>query len=278
MKNCRIVIRALNSDSIKFKAFAIDPSAGYLFLTKFNVKNRKNASLSRYTLDGMNEMSLINEKIFYPHELTLDIALRRIYFLDHHFDFIQQCDYDGGNRKFLQKMPLMKFQRIAFFENDFFGAVAQKNSSIIQISKSSTTFKKVLAENLKANTKMLKIFHQQMQPKNLVKSKVCVANNKCEHLCIPMVVEESFNSTKLMEKCMCKEGFIAHENGKCSLKESRKFIMFAEENPRILKAIDVDKPMEQVISPIVGLQSTIAYDVDLNNKMIYYTSYAESFM
>ena len=180
MKNCRIIIRAAQGDSIKFKAFVVDPSAGFLFLTKFNLQNRTNASLSRFTLDGMNEVSLIKGKMFYPHELTLDIALKRIYFLDHHFDFIQQCDYDGGNRKFLQKLPLMKFHRIVFFENNFFGAVTQKNSSIVQISKSSSSFKKVLAENLKENTKMMKIFHQQTQPSNAGKSKVCAANNKCE--------------------------------------------------------------------------------------------------
>lgn len=275
MKNCRIIIRAAQGDSIKFKAFAVDPSAGFLFLTKFNLQNRTNASLSRYTLDGMNEVSLIKGKMFYPHELTLDIALKRIYFLDHHFDFIQQCDYDGGNRKFLQKLPLMKFQRIVFFENNFFGAVTQKNSSIVQISKSSSSFKKGLAENLKENTKMMKIFHQQTQPSNAGKSKVCAANNKCEHLCVPVV---DGSSSKVMEKCICKEGFIALESGKCSLKDSTKFIMFVEENPRILKAVETDNLIEQAISPIVGFKSNIAYDVDLNKKLIYYTSYADSYV
>lgn len=274
MKNCRIIVQASSqTNSVTFKTFAIDPNSGYLFLAKFNLQNRTNASLSRFTLDGKNEVSLIKDKIFYPHDLTLDIALKRIYFLDHHFDFIQQCDYDGGNRKFLQKLPLMKFHRIAFFENNFFGAV-QKNSTVVQVSKSSTTFKKILAENLKANTKMLKIFHQQMQPRNAGKSKVCAANNKCEHLCVP-VADES--TSKIMEKCICKEGFVLLENGKCSLRETRKFIMFAEENPRILKAFDTDNLMEQVISPIVGFKSNIAYDVDLNNRMIYYTSHSDSY-
>jgi hypothetical protein len=275
MKYCRIIIHTTQSDSVKFKAFALDPSSGYLFLTKYDLHNRTGASLSRYSLDGTEEKSLIKEKIFHPHDLTLDIALKRIYFLDHYFDFIQQCDYDGGNRKFLQKTPPMKFHRITFFENYFYGAV-DKNSSIFQVSKSSTVFKRVLAENLKSNTKMLKIFHQQIQPKNSGgKQKVCAATNKCEHLCVPIADE---NSSKLVEKCMCKEGFTVDSSGKCTLKESRKFIMFVEENPRLLKAIETNDLMEAAISPIVGVKSNIAFDVDLNNRLIYYTSYSDSHM
>lgn len=274
MKNCRIIIQTTQSDTVKFKAFALDPSSGYLFLTKYDLHNRTGASLSRYLLDGTEERSLIHDKIFHPHDLTLDIALKRIYFLDHYFDFIQQCDYEGGNRKFLQKITPMKFHRITFFENYFYGAV-DKNSSIFQVSKSSTVFKRALAENLKTNSKMLKIFHQQMQPKGEPGRKVCGTNNKCEHLCVPVAEE---NSSKLIEKCMCKEGFTVNSSGKCTLKESRKFIMFIEENPRTLKAIETDNLMEPAISPVVGVKSNIAFDVDLNNRLIYYTSYSESHM
>lgn len=275
MKYCHIIIQTAQSNSIKFKAFALDPNSGYLFLTKYDLQNRTGASLLRYSLDGTEEKSLIKEKIFHPHDLTLDVALKRIYFLDHYFDFIQQCDYDGGNRKFLQKIPPMKFHRITFFENYFYGAV-DKNSSIYQVSKSSSIFKRALAENLKSNTKMLKIFHRQIQPNNNDvggKFKVCAVNNKCEHLCVPFVDK---NSSKLIEKCICKEGFTVNSNGKCTLKESRKFVLFVEENPRTLKAIETDNLKQAAISPIVGLKSNTAFDVDLNNRLIYYTSHSES--
>lgn len=276
MKNCRIVIQTIQNDPIKIRALAIDPTLGYLFVAKYDTNNRTSASITRYFLDGTSDMSLIQRKIFYPHDLSLDVAVKKIYFLDHYFDFIQQCDYDGGNRKFLQKLPIMKFHRITFFENMFFGAV-NKNTSIIQISKSSVTFKKTLAENLKANTKILKVFHQQTQP--MTKSKVCAKDNKCEHLCIPTVEENSNGVLKLIDKCMCKEGFKL-DNGKCTLKDSQKFIMFIQEytKSRTLKAIEVDDLKEQVITPIVGLKSNVAFDVDLNNKLIYFSSYTESYL
>lgn len=273
MKNCRIIIQTSQNDPIKIRSFAIDPTSGYIFLTKFDSNNRTSASIMRNFLDGTNDISLIKKKIFYPHDLTIDIAVKKIYFLDYYFDFIQQCDYDGSNRKFLQNIPLMKFHRIAFFENMFFVAI-NRNTSIVQISKSHSNFKKALAENLKSNSKVLKIFHQQTQPN--VNTKVCASDNKCEHLCIP-TVEDINGMPKLIAKCICKEGFTL-ENGKCTLKDSRKFIMFVQEysKSKTLKAIDTDDLTEQIISPIVGLKSNVAFDVDLNNRLIYFSSYSDS--
>jgi hypothetical protein len=274
MKNCRIIIQTTQKDPVKVKAFAIDPNAGYLFLTKYDTNNRTSASITRYYLDGTNDVNLITKKIFYPHDMTLDLAVKKIYYLDYYFDFIQQCDYDGGNRRFLQNIPLMKFNKIAFFENMFYVGVS-KITSIIQISKSHATFRKTLAENLKSNSKVLKIFHQQTQPP--ARSKACAADNKCEHLCIP-VIDESKGTQKLVEKCVCKEGY-KYDNGRCTLKDSRKFIMFVQDygKSKTLRAIETETAaMEQTISPIFGLKSNVAFDVDLNNRIIYFSSYSDS--
>lgn len=272
MKFCRIIIKSPRNDTNKFRTFAIDPTSGYLFLTKFDSKSRVGAALIRHSMDGTNALSLLPDKIFYPNDISLDVAMKKIYFLDHYFDFIQQCDYDGSNRKFLQKLPLMKLHRITFFENMFYGAV-NKNLSVIQVSKSSSMFKKVLAENLEANPKMVKIFHQQTQPMTS-RSKVCGKSNKCEHLCVPMMEPGDSASPRIVEKCLCREGFKL-ENGKCKMREAKKFLMFVQDNPNMLKAVDVDGSEEQIFAPIIGLKSNIAFDVDLNRKMIYFTSYSD---
>lgn len=273
MINCRILIQTDQNNSIKIRKFAVDPTAGYLFLMKYDTRNRTSASIERYLMDGQFDKNLIGRKIFYPHDLTLDVAVKRIYFLDYYFDFIQQCDYDGNNRKFLQKLPLMKFHRITFFENMFFGAI-DKNTSIIQISKPSMTFKKTIAENLKMNTKVLKIFHQQIQPSFNIK--ICSKTNKCDHLCIPEL-EEINGIKKIKERCICKEGYFL-DNGKCILKDTKKFIAFVEEyaKTRILKAIDVNNRSENTISPILGMKQSLAFDFDLNRRLIYFSTSSES--
>lgn len=272
MKFCRIIVRSAKVDPVKLRFFAIDPTAGYLFLTRYDPKNRVGASLMRHSMDGNDAKSLLSEKLFFPNDLTLDVAMKKIYFLDHYFDFIQQCDYDGGNRQFLQKLPLLKFHRIAFFENMFYGAVS-KNLSVVQVSKSSAVFKRVLAENLEANTKMVKIFHQQTQP-TLARGKICATNNKCEHLCVPMAETTEGLATRIVEKCLCRESFKL-ENGKCKMRDARKFLMYVQEYPKMLKAVELDGSDEQVIAPIIGLKTNVAFDVDFVNKLIYFTSYSD---
>lgn len=275
MSHCRIIIQNGQNSSTKLRIFALDSTSGFMFVARYDTKNRTSASIDRYFLDGEFDKSLVKRKILYPYEITLDVAVKRVYFLDYYFDFIQQCDYDGKNRKFLQRLPLMKFHKISFFENTFYGAI-DKDNSIIQISKSSMTFKKTLAKNLKGSSKILKIFHRQIQPE--AKYDVCGENTKCDHLCI--VKNEDFNGVKkLTEKCLCKEGFVMDGN-KCVLKDSKKFLVYVQEyaKTRVLKAIDRENLTENIISPVVGLKYNIAYDVDLNRKMLYFSSYSESNM
>jgi hypothetical protein len=272
MKFCHIIIRSVKSDTVKFRSFAIDPNAGYLFLTKHDPKSRMGAALLRYSMDGTNMKSLLQDKLFYINDLTLDVAMKKIYFLDHYFDFIQQCDYDGGNRQFLQKLPPMKFHRIAFFENMFYGAVS-KNLSVVQISKSSSIPGRSLAVNLMSPPKMVKVFHQQVQPMS-TRVKICSTNSKCEHLCVPMLETNESKQARVVEKCMCQEGFKL-ENGKCKMRDVRKLLMYVQDYPKVLKAVEVSGSDEQMIVPVVGLRSNIAFDVDMANKILYFSSFSD---
>lgn len=114
MMFCRIIIKSSKNENVRLKTFAIDANSGYLFLTKFDPKSRVGAAIQRYSMDGKDMISLISEKLFYPIELTLDIAMKKIYFLDYYFDFIQQCNYDGSKRQFLQKLPLVNKVNYAY--------------------------------------------------------------------------------------------------------------------------------------------------------------------
>lgn len=60
------------------------------------------------------------------------------------------------------------------------------------------------------------------------------------------------------------------------MRETKKFLMFIQDDPKTLKAVDIDGGDEQIISPIIGLRPYVAFDVDLVNKIIYYTSFSEA--
>lgn len=90
-----------------------------------------------------------------------------------------------------------------------------------------------------------------------------------------MPIPETNNSSapRIIAKCLCGEGFTL-ENGKCQLRAAQKFLMYVQDSPQTLKAVDLDNSDEQLIVPIVGLKSNVAFDVDMNNRIIYFTSYS----
>ena len=263
MRHCRIIIPTDPGFTSKFRHFVIDPNAGYLFLTKYNLTPNTSA-IVRLSMDGSKVTNIITNKILYPNAITLDLGMQRIYFLDDFFDFIQQCDYDGKNRKFLQKMANVKLHIATFFENIFYG-VSPNSFSLIQLDKADPNGKKVLLDHLDYNTKTIKIFHPQIQ---LVKTKIC-AKGQCDHLCIPVLDE---TSQKLKAKCFCGEGFEMNENGKCEQNVPEKFMVFVKNNPKMIKAINLnEKSVREVMMPITNIQTLVSFDVDAENKMIYFS-------
>lgn len=272
MTFCKIIIKYNKSDGAKLRGFAIDPSAGFIFTTKHDETKRNGAAVLRFASDGSQMQSLVKEKIFFPYHLSLDLAMKRLFFLDHYFDFVQQCDYDGGNRRFLQKLPLLRFHRIASFENRFFASI-HNNNSIVQFREGFTSFKQTATEDLASQPKQFKIFHQQVQPKDS-KVKLCSPTNKCEHLCVPVAESNSLGS-KIVEKCLCREGY-KYENGICLLRPAKKFLMYVQDSPKTLTAVDLNNSDEQLSVPIIGLKPNVAFDVDLNNRIVYFSSYSST--
>jgi hypothetical protein len=271
MKHCRTVVSNLGSYKIKLQDFVIDPTEGFIFLSKFNSSSRSGTEILRFLMDGSDKLSLFEEKLFHPKDLTLDVAMKKIYFLDNSLEFIQQSDYNGKNRKFLTNIHPMMLQRIVFFENIFFAI--NGSFSLMQIDKSTNRIERT---EMKLNPKILRVFAREIQPKLLsATSNVCTAtNNKCDQLCVPLRIESS-TTTNITSKCLCSEGFDM-ENGKCVLRRAKKLLFFVQKNPQSLRAIDVENVEMKVIVPIVGLDSDTTYDVDMRNRRIYFASHPDA--
>lgn len=278
MEHCRLVVSNIGNANIKFQDIAIDPTEGFLFMSKFNSLSREGTEILRFLMDGSDKFSLFNEKLFYPKDLTLDVAMKRIYFLDNSLEFIQESDYNGKNRKFLKKLPPMKLQRIVFYDNTFY-ALNGSTSSLIEIDKSTN---RIESHSIAGKAKILRIFSPQIQPK-LSSNNICSVNSKdensqpaCDQLCVPMGIEIPSTTTTIhvTAKCLCSEGFELRDGNKCVLKSAKKLLFFVQRNPQTLRAIDVENVEMKVIAPIVGLDTEAAYDVDMKNRRIYFSSHS----
>lgn len=262
MKHCRPVVSGLGNSNVKFQDIVIDPSEGFLFISRFNITSRTGTEILRFLMDGSDKLSLFSEKLFYPKDLTLDVAMKRIYFLDNSLEFIQESDYHGKQRRFLTKLPPLKLQRMVFYENTFY-ALNGSSTALIQIDKSTNT---IATQPIESKAKRLRIFAEQLQPK-LSSNNICSAK-LCEQLCVPMRTE----TANITAKCFCSEGFELKEGGKCVLRTSKKLLFFLQKHPSTLSAIDVENVELKLIAPIVGLETEAAFEVDMRNRRIYFTT------
>lgn len=49
-------------------------------------------------MDGTNRQDLIKTKLGWPAGITLDIVMKRLYWVDSRFDYIETVTYDGLQR------------------------------------------------------------------------------------------------------------------------------------------------------------------------------------
>lgn len=61
------------------------------------------AMVERAKLNGLDRQSLVDHKIVYPYGLTVDIPSEHVYWVDTYLDFVERINYDGSNRRTIQK-------------------------------------------------------------------------------------------------------------------------------------------------------------------------------
>ena len=64
----------------------------------FYIVNGDTPAIKMVNLDGTNKQIVLTKKIVELSDITLDRPAMRIYFADRRLDYIDYCDYDGGNR------------------------------------------------------------------------------------------------------------------------------------------------------------------------------------
>ena len=102
----------------------------------FSIKCRHiNYVYNLSSLDGSQRKVLVDSKIVYPYGITLDLPLKRVYWVDTYLDYIEAVDYDGGNRKtILRGSPVQNLYSASVFENSLY-LTSWRNNSILRVNK-----------------------------------------------------------------------------------------------------------------------------------------------
>ena len=155
---CKIILSARLS---KPRGIALDPSEGKMF---FTVWGSNTAKLETASLDGEQRQILVNTKIVYPYGITLDLPLKRVYWVDTYLDYIEACDYDGRNRRtILRGSPVQNLYSASVFENNLY-LTSWRNNSILRVNKFRPSEDHSTVLDGLERPFAIQVFHRQRQP------------------------------------------------------------------------------------------------------------------
>uniref|UniRef100_A0A182SIS6 EGF-like domain-containing protein n=1 Tax=Anopheles maculatus TaxID=74869 RepID=A0A182SIS6_9DIPT len=182
MAHCAIVVEAL-SEVLRPRRMALDPTKGFLFFSKWGSGD---VSIERSLLDGTNRSSIVQKKIITPLDISLDLVMQHVYWIDAHLDTVQRVNYDGSGRWFPKRSTnfMINFQTLYaldVFERTIYMASWQ-NGSIVALN-GTTGEARIVVPNA-SHAVHLHVFHRQKQPE--VAHPCRIQNGGCDQLCIPV--------------------------------------------------------------------------------------------
>lgn len=264
MEHCTVI---LENNVGKPRGMALDPTKGLIFYTKWG---NSLASIDRAWLDGTNVTSIVTEKIVYPQGITLDLAMMQVYWVDTYMDNVERVNYDGSHRWSLKKKSHLmnvaqSLHSITVFEDTIYLA-SWKNQSVLAVNR-FTSEAKIIEYGVHRGIS-LHVYHRQKQPDV---AHPCRENNGgCQHLCIPM-----YRNKVAIAQCQCSSGY--RSLGKtCTLIKEPSFLIYAKENPPMIKAIPMDSTPQiggadnQSIVPITNIGWPVSFDFNVKDRVLYF--------
>lgn len=259
----RAVIAANDLD--KPRAIVVHPGEGYVFWSDWG----PNAKIERAYMDGSGRKSITTEGIYWPNGLCLDFASEKIYWADAKHHVIENCRYDGSDRKKILSNNLPHPFALTIFEDEMYWTDWHLKSVVTANKISGKGFRHV-HEGLRFPMD-IHSYHQSRQP-NFTNH--CPLDNfkrkgGCSHLCLP---------TKNSRRCSCPIGLTLQLDEKTCTSVPDKLLLLARKKDIRMRQLDSKNPLKEVdmVIPLDGLKSTIALDWDSDTDQIFFTDVGRS--
>ena len=239
------------------RGMCLDPSPGtrWLFWTDWG----ENPRIERVGMDGTLRETIINNKIYWPNGLTLDIATKRVYFADSKLDFIDFCYYNGTGRQqvLAGSHYLLHPHSLSMFEDTLYWTDRQLNRVL-----SAHKFKgnnQTVVSHLISQPLSIHVHHPSLQP---MSENPC-DKTICQHLCLLSPSEKSGFS------CKCKPGYKLINEGKC-IEEESAYLMLLKGSQIVDVPLNGGNARAGSLSPVVGIENGISLDYDRKGEQLFW--------
>jgi len=184
--------RELIREQSQIYALTVDPNAGFMFYSTLN----RPAKIFRAYMDGKNVSVLQQRGLARPTSISLDYALRRVYWVDAQLSKIQYCDYNGTNVVTLTSVGISMPVSVVVFKFSLFVYDARL-ATIFKTSKYFANSPSILRANLNS------VFQMKMMALDLqtvIDNHPCSRQNgDCSHFCF--AVPSTSSQYQLLRHC-----------------------------------------------------------------------------
>ncbi|KAM7401105.1 hypothetical protein PAMA_005342 [Pampus argenteus] len=162
------------------------------------------AKIEKAGMNGVDRQVLVADNIEWPNGITLDVANRRLYWVDSKLHLIASVDLNGAHRRthLVSAERLGHPYAVAVFEDRIYWTDRDR-AAVVMANRLTGQDIHTLAENLNDPHDIV-VFHQLRQPQGPDSCNLgSVANGGCEYLCLkaPQITEHSPKYT-----CACPDG------------------------------------------------------------------------
>ena len=261
---CRTV---LSQDVSKPRGIAVDPAAGFLFLTRWGSGHPK---LERAQLDGLQRKELVTKDIVYPQAVAVDLPTRQVFWVDAYLDHIQRCDYDGNKRiTVVRGRAAQNLHGITVFQSAIIASSWRQNA-VLEIKMVQTGNETRSLITGLARPTGLHVYHRQRQPLSAATLEPPCSLDPCHHFCIPQPESPFY-------KCLCRSGFFLSDlrTGRCALMETKELLLYGQSRPGLVRGVtpyleEDEEEAEEAMVPISRLGRPTTLDFHFASKYTYF--------
>ncbi|XP_055383334.1 low-density lipoprotein receptor-related protein 6 [Condylostylus longicornis] len=236
------------------RAIALVPSHGFMIWSDWG----ESPKIERAGMDGdpQSRKTLVNDKIFWPNGLAVDLERELIYWVDGHLKFLDEMKFDGSKRRTLidnleYPYSVTYFQYSLYWTDWSSGAI---NTYDIE--------KKIMKELIDTPEAPISVraWDKSLQP---YRDNPCKHNNgNCSHLCLLALNSQGYS-------CSCPTGVKLISETKCA--DGPQEMLFLVQRTQISK-ISLDSPdFTSFPLPLGKVKYAIAIDYDPVDEFIYWS-------
>lgn len=188
----------------------VTPLDSLLFWSVIDNNFKRKAKIMRASEDGSHQVVLVNNNLKQPSTLTVDLELRRLFWIDEITCELSSVDFEGKDLKIgiIKSTELFTFaDYMTVFGDDIFWA-NYMHSSVLKTNKyglnGTDIFYQIRADR-ESVVNAVRVIDSSLQPKS---NNRCFRSN-CSHLCLPINIDHYH--------CVCPQNMVVGRSGEDSV-------------------------------------------------------------